>query len=72
MGSVPAPTPLHSSFLVLFLSEQEAGPAGEAELRPLPLWTKAPSQRLFPRKARVTSGAHCWAARLAAPPVHTP
>ena len=59
MGSVLAPTPLHSSFLVLFLSEQETGPTGEAELRPLPLWstTKARSQRWFPREARVMSGA---------------
>ena len=74
MGSVLAPTPLHSSFLVLFLSEQETGPTGEAELRPLTLWstTKARSQRWFPREARVMSGAHRWAARLAAPPVHTP
>ena len=34
MSPVLAPTPLHSSFLVLFLSEQ-TGPAGGAELRPL-------------------------------------
>ena len=52
MGSVLAPTPLHSSFLVLFLSEQETGPAGEAELRPLPLWstTKAGLSACFPEK----------------------